>query len=61
MTAIVRNGWQAISACPFCDHAPHDGEYCLGWTDEDSLESCCPHPCACSYPDPANYAEVPER
>ena len=50
-----------IVACPFCGHARHDDEFCLGWTDEECPEPCCPHPCACSYPDPANYSEVPER
>ena len=47
--------------CPFCDHDDHAGTYCAGWTDLDSDEPCCPHECVCSYPNPDNFTEVPER
>lgn len=41
--------------CPFCEHDRHDGAYCKSRVFCDDHD----HPCACSYPDPANYAEVP--
>lgn len=43
--------------CPNCGHDPHDGVLCSGTADCDCGET---FRCACSYPDPSNYAEVPE-
>ncbi len=52
--------WRYLD-CPFCGHGAHDGRYCDGWSDCDEPECAGFHECACSYPDYANYVEVPER
>lgn len=65
MTAVVNPNSPAqlvidneLAGCPFCGHAPHAEELCEGRSPCDcGLE----HECACSFPDPSNYAEVPAR
>lgn len=44
--------------CVLCGHAAHDSAFCVGWSECDCGTA---HECACSFPDPSNYAEVPVR
>ena len=52
----VDSRMQQPDACPFCAHDRHDDVFCNAHSacDCGSL-----HRCACSFPDPSNYAEVP--
>ena len=49
------------TTCPLCGHYSHDGVYCGGWEDQDPSVEVYAEPCACSFPDPSNFGEVPDR
>lgn len=48
---------RTYDCCPLCGHYAHNGMFCKGISECDcgNLDAC-----VCSYPDPSNFAEVPE-